>query len=488
MVHPFSWGSKAKVALKASVLIFCSEAGTFNEQHLGILLYKFLEECIQQGTNSPDFDLNCDFLQQDIYLEHVLEYHKPPLTIENAPRRPHPSTPASTLIPTSREKFGPPIGGQREPSTRTGSSVGSGAGKRKHVPSEDEDSGGVVDARPGARPKGQPISKPDAKRARSQARGSGMVSSTSITRTSSTGRSSQKRLADAINFVAEAATFANGLDGMDAGAGKSKKGLGQGQSGGLSIKARKKEKEREVEMEVEGDHEMEEGPPDEGEGMGGKALKGKGKKPRGTDQEKGQEKPEVKASAKGKGKLAKENIKWNGVEGVNRCERCVSAKQKVCLRPAPGSTSNGIPVTACKSCKEKKTKCQWLVEGKTDNVINTDEEEEVSPSPPAKEASGSRHGGSKGSKPTVRPRTRSQSRARDVSLEPIEVDDMDFHLGLQQQLVSPIKKIPPNTCRTLSFSTGYQRDPDRWGAAQWTGWAHRTSGPGTSSLGPIVHR
>jgi hypothetical protein len=315
-----------------------------------------------------------------------------------------------------------------------------------------------------------------------------MVSSTSITRTSSTGRSSQKRLADAINFVAEAATFANGLDGMDAGAGKSKKGLGQGQSGGLSIKARKKEKEREVEMEVEGDHEMEEGPPDEGEGMGGKALKGKGKKPRGTDQEKGQEKPEVKASAKGKGKLAKENIKWNGVEGVNRCERCVSAKQKVCLRPAPGSTSNGIPVTACKSCKEKKTKCQWLVEGKTDNVINTDEEEEVSPSPPAKEASGSRHGGSKGSKPTVRPRTRSQSRARDVSLEPIEVDDMDFHLGLQQQLVSPIKKIPPNTCRTLSFSTGYQRDPDRWGAAQWTGWAHRTSGPGTSSLGPIVHR
>ncbi|TEB18057.1 hypothetical protein FA13DRAFT_1720441 [Coprinellus micaceus] len=380
----------AKVALKASVLIFCSEAGTFNEQHLGILLYKFLEECIQQGTNSPDFDLNCDFLQQDIYLEHVLEYHKPLLTIENAPRRPQPSTPASTLIPTSREKFSPPIGGQREPSTRTGSSIGSGAGKRKHVPSEDEDSGGVVDARPGARPKGQPISKPDAKRARSQARGSGMVSSTGITRTSSTGRSSQKRLADAINFVAEAATFANGLDGMDAGAGKVEE----------RARARKKEKEREVEMEVEGDHKMEEGPPDEGEGMGGGALKEKGKKPRGTDQEKGQEKPEVKASAKGKGKLAKEDIKWNGVEGVNRCERCVSAKQKVCLRPAPGSTSNGIPVTACKSCKEKKTKCQWLVEGKTDNVINTDEEEEVSLSPPAKEASSSRHGGSKGSKPT----------------------------------------------------------------------------------------
>ncbi|TEB24150.1 hypothetical protein FA13DRAFT_1797514 [Coprinellus micaceus] len=195
----------------ASVLTFCSEAGTFHEGHLGLLLYNFLEECIQQEPVGPEFDLDCAFLQQELYVDHVRQYHKPPLTLENAPQRPRPSTAVSAIIPTSQQKFGPPIGARREPSTRTGSSIGSGGGKRKHIPSEDED-GVVDDDRPAARPKGKSISKPNAKRARSQAGGLGVAPSTSITGPSSAGGSSQDQLAQAINYVAEAATFVEGLD------------------------------------------------------------------------------------------------------------------------------------------------------------------------------------------------------------------------------------------------------------------------------------
>jgi hypothetical protein len=264
----------------------------------------------------------------------------------------------------------------------------------------------------------------------------GVAPSTSITGPSSAGGSSQDQLAQAINYVAEAATFVEGLD-KEAVARKSKKGVGRGQSGGASTKGKKKEKER----EVVGDHEM--GPADEGEVEGGKPSKGKEKKAKGKEQEMGQEKPEVKAPPKGR-KPAKENIKWVSVTGDARCGRCVSMNL-CCLRPAHGSTSNGIAVTACKVCKEKKSKCMWGVEGETDNNIAAaaadDDDEEVALSPLADKASGSRRGTVKGLNPTGRPRTRSQSRAREESPEPLEVDDTDFQLGLQQQLVSLIKHI-----------------------------------------------
>ncbi|TEB24149.1 hypothetical protein FA13DRAFT_1797513 [Coprinellus micaceus] len=191
------------------------------------------------------------------------------------------------------------------------------------------------------------------------------------------------------------------------------------------------------------------GPADEGEVEGGKPSKGKEKKAKGKEQEMGQEKPEVKAPPKGR-KPVKENIKWVSVTGDARCGRCVSMNL-CCLRPAHGSTSNGIAVTACKVCKEKKSKCMWGVEGETDNNIAAaaadDDDEEVALSPLADKASGSWRGTVKGLNPTGRPRTHSQSRAWEESPEPLEVDDTDFQLGLQQQLATqktqPIVK-PPN--------------------------------------------
>ncbi|TEB21139.1 hypothetical protein FA13DRAFT_1800251 [Coprinellus micaceus] len=399
--------------------------------NLGSILYDFLQECIQQKPNRTGFDLDCQFLGRQLYIEHAEEYRKvnagpTPVAVpkHTASGKPAPSTnpgasvqvavsrkpsakpsalkrqdapdPVNTLVPGLR--VGPPIGARKETSTRTGSSVGSGT-KRKHAGTseeegdedkedeDEEDEDEDVEERPrGGRSLKKPLQQPSGlglgrQRSAPNPTGGGIIVG---------GKGASMEVGSAL--------------GSKAGVRKAKKAKQEATTeGGEEGSTGKMAKAKET-------------PPTEQKEGGekkAKATKARGK----AGKEAGVKSKEKKA----RGKAGKEaRVEFEKKVGAERCSTCVTLNVEVCAQPLPGTTQNGALVTACRTCKEKKLKCQ------PHTSIGTTENDA-----PMKARAKRRRSVSAG--PSRQ--TRSQSRAREMSeaVEVLENDD-EFERGLQQQI------------------------------------------------------
>ncbi|TEB23533.1 hypothetical protein FA13DRAFT_1798013 [Coprinellus micaceus] len=437
----------------ARVLDYCLKTSTYDNDNLGSILYDFLQECIQQKPNRTGFDLDCQFLGRQLYIEHAEEYRKvnagpTPVAVpkHTASGKPAPSTnpgasvqvavsrkpsakpsalkrqdapdPVNTLVPGLR--VGPPIGARKETSTRTGSSVGSGT-KRKHAGTseeegdedeedeDEEDEDEDVEERPrGGRSLKKPLQQPSG-RARSQLGASTKAMVPPVTHRSNSGPG--------------ASTLRSNPTGGGIIVGGKGASMEVGSASGSKAGVRKAKKAKQ-EATTEGGE----------EGSTGKTAKAKETPP--TEQKEGGEKKAKATKARGKagkeagveskekkarGKAGKEaRVEFEKKVGAERCSTCVTLNVEVCAQPLPGTTQNGALVTACRTCKEKKLKCQ------PHTSIGTTENDA-----PMKARAKRRRSVSAG--PSRQ--TRSQSRAREMSeaVEVLENDD-EFERGLQQQI------------------------------------------------------
>ncbi|TEB21103.1 hypothetical protein FA13DRAFT_1800335 [Coprinellus micaceus] len=462
----------------ARVLDYCLKTSTYDDNNLGSILYDFLQECIQQKPNRTGFDLDCQFLGRQLYIEHAEEYRKvnagpTPVAVpkHTASGKPAPSMnpgasvqvavsrkpsakpsalkrqdapdPVNTLVPGLR--VGPPIGARKETSTRTGSSVGSGT-KRKHAGTseeegdedeededeededeededeededeededeedeDEEDEDEDIEERPrSGRSLKKPLQQPSGC-ARSQLGASMKAMVPPVTHRSNSGPGASTLRSNptgrGIIVGGKGASMeVRSASGSKAGVRKAKKAKQEattegGEEGSTGKMAKAKETPP---MEQK-----------EGGEKKAKAAKARGK----AGKEAGVESKEKKA----RGKAGKEaRVEFEKKVGAERCSTCVTLNVEVCAQPLPGTTQNGALITACRTCKEKKLKCQ------PHTSIGTTENDT-----PMKARAKRRRSVSAG--PSRQ--TRSQSRAREMSeaVEVLENDD-EFERGLQQQI------------------------------------------------------